>query len=197
MSKTTITYAIVYVRVSEDRSGELMSPEDQLAVLRSRAESRGWIVLHVVAEDKAISASRYARKQRPGFTRLLALVRTEPARIRARNPEAEIVVMAWEGSRVTRRGAEREQWLELCDEQRVTLNYLGCDYDPRNPDQRQMLSIMGSSDQRASAITSMQVTRRVNARIEEGTNHGRMPRGYVPIGIDPRTRKSQIGRAHV
>lgn len=54
--------AVIYVRVSEDKSGEELGVDRQLGDCRALAERRGWQVIDVFADNDTSAA---AGKKRP------------------------------------------------------------------------------------------------------------------------------------
>jgi site-specific DNA recombinase len=64
----------IYARLSEDRAGEHENVAIQEAECREYAEQLGWEIVDVFT-DNDISASRYSRKERPGYQALLAAIR--------------------------------------------------------------------------------------------------------------------------
>ncbi|MGH3995860.1 MAG: hypothetical protein ACRDTJ_00165 [Pseudonocardiaceae bacterium] len=59
-----------YLRVSLDRSGRARSLEEQYADHQQVASEHGW-TLGESYRDESVSASRYSRKTRDGFDRLI------------------------------------------------------------------------------------------------------------------------------
>ena len=79
--------AVIYTRVSQDRGAGKRSVGEQEAECRTLATGNGWTVVRVFTDNDR-SASRYAKKLRPGFTELLAFIEAGGAE----------VLMTWEGS---------------------------------------------------------------------------------------------------
>lgn len=61
-----------YLRVSLDRSGRARSLTEQHADHQRVAEEQGWSLDEDSYRDESVSASRYSRKSRDGFDRLIA-----------------------------------------------------------------------------------------------------------------------------
>ncbi|MGU3294355.1 recombinase family protein [Williamsia sp. M5A3_1d] len=66
------TSAIIYTRASRDNA-KGRSVAEQEAECRAVCEREGWPVAEVICDNDR-SASRYARKDRPGFDRLREIV---------------------------------------------------------------------------------------------------------------------------
>ncbi len=64
----------LYARISDDRGTEAQGVERQLEDCRALAAERGWLDLEEYRDDR-YSASMYASRPRPAYTRLLADVR--------------------------------------------------------------------------------------------------------------------------
>ncbi len=87
-----------YLRVSLDRSGRARSLEEQHADHQRAAEEYGWVLDGDSYRDTSVSASRYSRKVRDDFNRLITDL--EHDRFGAQ------VLMIWESSRGSRRVGE-------------------------------------------------------------------------------------------
>jgi DNA invertase Pin-like site-specific DNA recombinase len=83
--------ALIYARVSEDRHQRGKSTNSQLIECREDAKDQGYVVVREVV-DPGLSASRYARKERPGWREVVSAIEAG---------EVDVLVM-WEFSRATR-----------------------------------------------------------------------------------------------
>jgi DNA invertase Pin-like site-specific DNA recombinase len=108
-----------------DRSGRQRSIEEQHNENQQAADDCG-VILGEPYEDKSISASRYSRKAREGFPRLLADL--EHGRFRADE------LWLWESSRGSRRVGEWVTLIELCEQRQVKIRVTTHNrtYDPSN-----------------------------------------------------------------
>src|SRR5450759_852733 len=88
--------ATIYLRVSQDKTGEGLAVERQEAECRALAERNGWAIREVFT-DNDISAT--TGKRRPGFEALLLS-----------NPERVIV---WHPDRLARLGKDLERVIGL------------------------------------------------------------------------------------
>lgn len=170
-----MTTAREYLRVSVDRSGRKRSNEEQQ--LDNRAT---WDFDFGAAYSDATSASRYARKQRDDWPRLIADI--EAARF-----GAEVLVL-WEGSRGSRKVSEWTDLLDLCETHRVRIAVTEYEriYDPANPRDRKELIDAANDAEYESAKTSRRVRRGSRARALAGRPHGPVLFGYRRV-YDPDT----------
>jgi site-specific DNA recombinase len=170
-----------YLRVSMDRSGRQRSIEEQHNENQQAADDCG-VILGEPYEDKSISASRYSRKAREGFPRLLADL--EHGRFRADE------LWLWESSRGSRKVGEWVTLIELCEQQQVKIHVTTHNrtYDPGNGrDRRSLLEDAVDSEYESGKI-SARAKRAAAASAAAGKPHGRAPYGYVRR-YDERTRK--------
>jgi DNA invertase Pin-like site-specific DNA recombinase len=170
-----------YLRVSMDRSGRQRSIEEQHNENQRAADDRG-VILGEPFEDKSISASRYSRKAREGFPRLLADL--EHGRFGADE------LWLWESSRGSRKVGEWVTLIELCEQQQVKIHVTthGRTYDPGNSrDRRSLLEDAVDSEYESGKI-SARLRRAAAANAAAGKPHGRAPYGYRRR-YDERTKK--------
>ncbi|MEU4577452.1 recombinase family protein [Nonomuraea sp. NPDC023979] len=161
--------AAIYDRVSDDRTRERRSVGQQNTANRAACSANGWVVAGVY-EDNDLSASRFARGDRPDWERLLADL--EPRRI-------DVLVM-WEPSRGNR---ELEMWARLlnaCRRRGTLIHITSHDhtYDVRKPRDWKALADEGVAAAYASEETSLRVLRDKAAMAIEGKPHGRVLYGY-------------------
>src|SRR5690606_9959422 len=98
--------AVIYARVSLDKTGEGASVERQLEACRALAVARGW---DVVDEKVDNSISAWSNKRRPAWEAVLEMVDRR---------EVEVIV-AWHLDRVTRSMKELERLIALSVERGV------------------------------------------------------------------------------
>lgn len=99
MSKRTAV--AVYVRISQDRTGEELGVKRQEEDCRAEAERLGWTVAEVYRDD---DVSAYSGKSRPAYERML----TDLAEGRRDG------VIVWHMDRLHRRPAELERFVDTC-----------------------------------------------------------------------------------
>lgn len=171
-----------YLRVSYDRSGVERSPDEQHNDNERDCSARGIKLAAAYREAGSASASRYARKSRDDFERLLE-------DLGAGRFGADVLVL-WESSRGSRRVGEWVTLIELCEEQGVTIFVTthGREYDPANPRDRRSLLEDAVDSEYESAKVSARARRASAANAAAGNPHGRVPFGYVRR-YDERSRK--------
>jgi len=166
--------ALIYLRVSHDPQGGGRSIESQEAECRADCERYGFEVFEVL-KDPGISASRYARKRRPEYQRLLALL-----------PQVDALV-CWEASRNTRDLSAYAEFAKLCREHDVLWCYSGRIHDLADPDDEFSAGMDALLAQRESGYISKRVQRGVRWQIAQGRPPGRKKWGYTRE-YDPHTR---------
>lgn len=172
MVPTTPTPLIAreYLRVSYDRWGNQQSQAEQHAEHVPIADANGWQLGEPYGDTG--SASRYARKPRGNFDRLLADLRDD--RFGAQ------VLIIWESSRGSRRVGEWVALVDLCEQRRVHI-YVTTHrrmYDPSVPRDRRALLEDAVDSEYESGKTSDRVTRNHASRAAAGKPAGAVPFGY-------------------
>ncbi|MCY0943576.1 recombinase family protein [Streptomyces antarcticus] len=92
--------AVIYVRISQDRTGAHLGVDRQLEDCKALAENRGWDVVETYV-DNDISA--YSGKKRPDYRRMLDDLEQGTA----------TVVVAWHTDRLHRSPTELEEYIDL------------------------------------------------------------------------------------
>jgi site-specific DNA recombinase len=165
-------------RVSKDKSGRERSVAEQLDLNQAECDANGWQV--TAKYEDAVSASRFAKKSREDWPRLLADL--DAGRLD--------VVVLWDSSRGSR---EPEDWfgfLRRCREHHVLVHVTGDQrtYDVRNLRDWRTLADEGVENAYDSEKKSRDVQRGLEANAEAGLPHGRVKYGYRRVH-DPRTGK--------
>lgn len=99
--------AVIYVRISRDRTGESLGVQRQESECRELCDRSGWSVVDVLV-DNDISA--YSGKRRPGYERLLEMIRSGDVD----------AVVAWNTDRLHRRLIELVTYTDVCAPRSVT-----------------------------------------------------------------------------
>lgn len=171
--------AVIYTRVSRDRSGTQRSCRQQEAECRRFVERQpDWMLHDRVYSDNDRSASRYATKPREEWEDLL--IELERGRFG--------VLVVWEPSRATR---DRRVWVVLmtiCEEAGVKIAANGNVYDLSDPEQAFQLDLFFALAVRESGVTRKRVKRDMTASAEKGLPHGKLTYGYQRI-YNERTRR--------
>jgi DNA invertase Pin-like site-specific DNA recombinase len=169
-----------YLRVSVDRSGREKSNEDQHTENQAAAERHG-ITLGKPYRDVG-SASKYARKKRDDFGRLIE-------DLGEGRFGAEVLVL-WESSRGSRKVSEWAALIESCEAHgvKILVTSHGHLYDPSNPRDVRSMQEDAVDSQYESGKTSARVKRAQATNAVDGKPHGRIPFGYRRI-YDQATKK--------
>lgn len=170
-----------YLRVSLDRSGRARSLAEQHADHERIAAEQGW-TLGESYRDESVSASRYSRKTRDDFDRLIADL--EADRFDAQ------MLMIWESSRGSRRVGEWVNLLDLCERRLVRIHVATHNrtYDPANGRDRRSMLEDAVDGEYESAKISTRAKRAAAANAAAGRPVGRVPYGYRRV-FDPTTRQ--------
>lgn len=166
--------ASIYTRVSKDaRKGtirEAISTDSQAIGCQDVADDEGWKVVGPVYCDNDISASKYSKKVREDWPRLIADL--EAGRF-------DIIIM-WESSRGSRKLSEWSRFLETAAERGVLIHIVTHErtYDPRNERDWKTLATDGVDAEVESSRTSKRVGRLKNAARVAGRPDGRCPFGF-------------------
>lgn len=157
-----------YLRVSA--SGERSIPEQHED--NSRAAGREGVTLGQPYQDQG-SASRYARRSRDDFDRLIDDLKNDQFGAQ--------LLWLWESSRGSRRVGEWVTLIELCEERSVCVFVTthGRAYDPADPRDRRSLLEDAVDSEYESAKISTRTRRGIDANAREGKPHGICPFGYA------------------
>lgn len=172
-----------YLRVSKDPRGTGKSPDQQHHENVRSFEQQGW-VLHPSApyRDTDRSASRYAKRHREDFGRLISDLEENAF-------DADVLAI-WESSRGSRRVGEWVDLIDLCKERevRIWVTTHGRLYDPANARDRRTLLEDAVDAEYESDKTSERIRRNVRAAAEAGRPHGKNVYGYQRV-YDVKTRE--------
>ncbi len=167
--------AVIYTRVSSDRSGRARSVTEQEADCRAVCERESWDVRDVLVDNDA-GASRWSRKDRPAYRQLASLLRAGGIG----------VLVTWEASRAQRDLSAYVQLRDLCADQKVLWSYGGRTYNFDRYDDRLSTGLDALLSEREADVTRERVVRALKARRDAGAPHGKMAYGYRRL-IDPST----------
>ncbi|MFG2067737.1 recombinase family protein [Micromonospora tulbaghiae] len=161
--------AVIYARVSDDDKKQRRSVGEQEQECQQGAADHGWTVAEVFVDNDR-SASRYARKTREAYVKLLDYLAT--ARVD--------VLILWESSRG---GRELEGWaalLNLCRRRGVRIHVVTHrrTYDLENPRDWRTLAEDGVDSAYESEKTRERILRSVRAKAASGKPHGKLLYGY-------------------
>jgi len=158
--------AIIYTRVSHDKSGRARSVEEQEADCRLACERFGWVVA-MVLQDNDAGASRWSKKKRPAYDDLAKILQPGD------------VLVTWEASRAQRDRRAYFALSELCAERGVLWCYKGRVFDLNDTQDRFLTLLDLGLAEKEVDETRDRVMRTLNSNAAKGLAHGRLPYGYT------------------
>ncbi|RDI19677.1 recombinase family protein [Lentzea flaviverrucosa] len=162
--------ACLYLRISQDSTGEGLGVERQEAECRALCERRNWAVADVITEN-----NRSATKgRRPGFDRLLELIASH---------EIDVIVI-WAIDRLTRQIIEMEEIINACEMHGVKLATVCGDLDLSTVDGRQNARILASVARAEIERKSQRAASKFQQSAEAGKPSGGVRAfGYTKDGL--------------
>jgi DNA invertase Pin-like site-specific DNA recombinase len=180
--RATVNHAAVYVRLSQDRTGDSLGISRQAELCEKVAAERGWPVAEIY-EERNISAYNGAR--RPAFERLLE-------DIEAGRRDAVIAV---DQDRLARRLGELNRLIELCADKRVPIVLLSGELDTTTADGVLRAHILGAVAQNESAKKSERIKRQRDQAAKLGRfTGGTRPYGFETDGVTIRPSEAKVVR---
>ncbi|MFC8731573.1 recombinase family protein [Luteimicrobium sp. NPDC057192] len=176
--------AIIYARISLDRTGEGLGVERQLEDARELARQRGWTV---VAEHVDNDTSAAGSKKRPGFENLLLDIQVGRAQ----------AVIAWALDRLTRNRRDTVRLIETCQAASATVALVrGSDMDLTTPSGRVVADVLASFARLEIETKSDRQRRANDQRAHAGlpAAGGPRPFGYEPGGLSARESEARLIR---
>lgn len=174
----------MYLRISQDRTGERAGVERQREDCLKRAKERGWEVT-AIETDNDLSAS--GKKRRPGFEAMLEAVDSGRAS----------VVVAWSLDRLQRNRRDEVRLYELCQARGAQLSLVnGTDLDFSTAAGRFVADSLGSVARLEIEMKSDRQKRAQVQAAEQGKRvGGRRPFGYEADGVTVRSKEAAAVRA--
>lgn len=175
--------AVVYLRLSEDRTGQEAGVTRQREDCERRCRDRGWTVA-AVESDNDVSAA--GRRHRPGFEAMLS---------RVAGGEAQVVV-AWALDRLQRNRRDEVRLYELCERLGVIVSLVrGPDLEWQTPTGRYLADNLGSLARLEIEQKSDRQRRAYEQRAKRGEwVGGRRPFGFEPDGVTVRAAEASAVR---
>jgi DNA invertase Pin-like site-specific DNA recombinase len=156
----------VYVRISDDRTGDRAGVDRQEKECMALADRLGWEVVAVCSDN---SFSAYQGKRRPGFEELRDLIRSHKVD----------AVIAWAADRLTRHPRELEDLVDLLDETGTRVQTVTSgEYDLTTADGRAHARILGA----ISTQESQKKGERVRSQKRQAAAKGERPGGPRAFG---------------
>lgn len=166
--------AVIYVRISQDRTGAHLGVDRQREDCEALAERNGWDVVEVYVDN---DLSAYSGKPRPDYRQMLADL----------DHGAATVVIAWHTDRLHRSPTELEEYIDLSE--RRGINTYTCQAGPidlSTPSGRMTARILGAVARHESEHKAERVAR---ARLQKA-KAGEWGGGIRPFGWGVETGES-------
>ncbi|MFE5217506.1 MULTISPECIES: recombinase family protein [unclassified Streptomyces] len=171
------TRAVIYCRISQDRTGAGLGVDRQREDCEKLAERNGWDIVETYV-DNDISA--YSGKKRPDYQRMLADL----------DQGAATIVIAWHTDRLHRSTRELDDYIDLCEKRGVATHTVQAGaIDLSTPSGRMTARILGAVAKQESEHKGDRVARARRQKAMAGEWAGGIrPFGWgVPTG-ETRTR---------
>lgn len=180
----TYVRAVVYLRISEDRSGEELGVQRQREDCLALCALRGWEVAAVHVDN---DVSAYSGRHRPGFEDVLADIAAGGVG----------AVVAWDLTRLTRNTRDRARLIEVCVAARCSITLVrGAEIDPSTPTGALLAGVLGEVSSFESAHKADRQRRAVLQAAQQGRRvGGRRPFGYDGDGLTIREDEAAAVRA--
>lgn len=166
------TRAVIYCRISQDRTGAGLGVDRQREDCEALAERNGWDVVEVYVDN---DVSAFSGKKRPGYQKMLAALHEGQA----------TVVIVWHTDRLTRSIVELEEYIELSDRRGIATHTVQAGtIDLATPSGRMTARILGAVARQESEHKGHRVARARQQKAMAGEWAGGVrPFGWgVPTG---------------
>jgi DNA invertase Pin-like site-specific DNA recombinase len=170
--------AAVYLRISEDRSGEQLGVTRQREDCLKLCEAKGWKRVEYVDNDTSASNG----KTRPAYEKMLTDIRD--GRIGA--------VVAWDLDRLHRRPIELESFMALADQHRLALATVSGDVDLSTAQGRLVARLKGSVAAHEIEHKKARQRRAAQQKAEKGLPHWTRAFGYLADTHQPDPRTAPL-----
>ncbi|WP_171050284.1 recombinase family protein [Nocardia cyriacigeorgica] len=161
--------AVLYARVSDDRDGRSRSTGQQIKEGKAWCKREGIPIIETVIDDD-LGASRYSRRKRDGYDRVLEMLEAPSKRRR--------ILVSWESSRAQRDLKVYLKLREICEESGALWCYDGRVYDMTDPADRRRTAIDAIEDEYEVERTRKRVLRDMRDNALAGRPHGKVAYGY-------------------
>ncbi|MDX2552787.1 recombinase family protein [Streptomyces stelliscabiei] len=176
------TRAVIYCRISQDRTGAGLGVDRQRQDCEALAERNGWDVVEVYVDN---DVSAYSGKLRKDYRRMLADLDQGTA----------TVVIVWHTDRLTRSIVELEEYIELSDRRGIATHTVQAGtIDLATPSGRMTARILGAVARQESEHKGHRVARARQQRALAGEWSGGIrpfgwgvPTGEVRVKVDRKT----------
>jgi site-specific DNA recombinase len=167
-----VTDALIYLRISQDRTGEAAGVARQREDAERRCRERGWTVVAVESDNDTSAAGK---KKRPGFEAMLGHIESGRSQ----------VVVAWSLDRLQRNRRDEVRLYELCKATGVTISLVnGADLDFSTAGGRLVADQLSSVARYEIELKADRQRRAQEQAAKEGRRvGGRRPFGYGSDGM--------------
>lgn len=162
------TTAAVYLRISLDKTGEELGVTRQREDCLAECKRRGWTPVEYVDND--LSASRFARKDRPAYQRMLADMRD--GKVQA--------VVTYKADRLHRKPSEGEEFIDIANAKHIELATVTGFFELSTSEGRAMYRQMCGWAAYESDVKSDRQCRAAKQLAERGKPKWRKAFGYLP-----------------
>ena len=175
--------AIIYCRISRDKTGEALGVARQREDCEKLCADRGWTVAEVLVDN---DLSAYSGAPRPAYSKLQDAVRAG---------EVDALV-AWHPDRLHRSPRELEDFVDLVEQHDVTIATVRSgDLDLATASGRMTARIVGSVARHESEQKSERIKRALEQNARAGKRHGSgRPFGFEPDGVTIRESEAELIR---
>lgn len=172
--------AAIYLRISEDRSGEQLGVTRQRQDCEQLCRDKGWTPVEYLDNDMSATSS----KPRPAYQRMLADIRDGCIG----------AVIAWDLDRLHRRPIELEAFMALADEKRLALATVSGDIDLSTAQGRLVARLKGSVAAHEGEHRRARQLRAARQKAERGQPNWSKAFGYQagPNGPEPDPRTAPL-----
>lgn len=167
--------AAIYLRISDDRTGEQLGVARQREDCEKLCADKGWHPIEYLDNDVSATSG----KKRPAYERMLADIRS--GRIGA--------VVCWDLDRLHRRPIELESFMALADEKGAKLASVSGDVDLSTAQGRLIARLKGSVAAHESEHKKARQKRAAKQKAEQGKPQWRYAFGYENGEPNPRIAK--------
>lgn len=177
--------AVGYARISKDDTLEGRGVARQTEDIEAVCERHGWDLAEVLT-DNDISASRYSKKARPGYNRLVELIRAG----------AVDRAVVYDVDRLLRQPRQLEDLIDLCEQRNgsFALHNVNGELDLVTSSGRFVARILVGKAAMESDDLSRRLRRAFDQKAAEGRPHGAQAFGYEPDGMTIREPEATLLR---
>ena len=175
--------AVGYARISKDDTLEGRGVGRQSEDITAVCERHGWELLEVLT-DNDVSASRYSKKPRPGYSRLLEMI----------GSGAVDRAVIYDVDRLLRQPRHLEDLIDLCESRNgaFELHNVNGELDLRTGSGRFVARVLVGKAAMESDDMSRRLKRSFEQKAAEGKPHGPRAFGYEPDGIAIREAEASL-----